>query len=413
MFIAYSSLIRQYWPMLSFGLLTVFFGNFGQSFFISWYGASIQQQMGLSAAAYGSAYAGATLVSGLLIFFAGSLIDRLPLRLFLTIAALGLTTAALLMWQVDSYLSLLFAIFLLRFCGQGLLPHTAMTTMARYFSDNRGKASSIASNGVPIGEMILPSMTVALIATLGWQTSWLVISLLIPVLFLPLAHLLLSKAGPSEADTSVQMARAQNSDLAQGSRRTVLKDLRFWLALPIILAPPFIVTGLFIQQGTILANKGWSSALFATAFVVYGAVHWVSSFVSGALVDRYSAIALLRFLGIPFVMAMALGALLNGPWVAFLMMAILGVGIGMMGPLSNSLWAEVYGTRHIGAIRALLTSIMIVSTSASPFLLGLAIDFGLSGSQLLLSMGAYALAASGLALFSYRNQKATIHNKGR
>jgi len=388
--------------MLSFGLLTVFFGNFGQSFFISWYGASIQQQMGLSAAAYGSAYASATLASGLLIFFAGSLIDKLPLRLFVTLAALGLTVAALLMWQIESYLSLLAALFLLRFCGQGLLPHAAMTTMARYFSDNRGKASSIASNGVPIGEMLLPTLAVALIAWLGWQSSWLVIALVIPVVYLPLAHTLLSNAGVSETDARNHNSKAKVSASPDGSRRTVLSDYRFWLALPLVLAPPFIVTGLFIQQGTILLDKGWSSNLFATAFVVYGAIHWASSFVSGALVDRYSAVGLLRFLGIPFALAMGLGAILEGSWVAFLMMAILGIGIGMMGPISNSLWAEVYGVRHIGAIRALLTSIMIVSTSASPFLLGLAIDAGLSGSQLLLSMGSYAFVATLLALFSYR-----------
>ncbi|EAR10953.1 MFS transporter [Reinekea blandensis] len=401
---AYWFVIRRYWPMLSFGLLTVFFGNFGQSFFISWYGASIQEQMGLSAAAYGSAYATATLISGLLIFFAGGMIDRLPLRVFLTLAALGLTAAALVMWQVESYLSLLIGLFLLRFCGQGLLPHTAMTTMARYFSDNRGKASSIASNGVPVGEMILPTLVVALIAMLGWQASWLAIALLIPILYLPLAHTFLSFAGPGETDAQTTAQNQPANPIPDGSRRTVLRDRRFWLALPLVLAPPFIVTGLFIQQGTILADKGWSPALFASAFVVYGGVHWLSSFVSGALVDRFSAIALLRFLGLPFAVGMGFGAVLHGPWVAFLMMAIIGIGIGMMGPISNSLWAEVYGTKHIGAIRALLTSIMIVSTSASPFLLGLAIDAGLSGAQLLLVMGAYAAVATVLAGFSYKTR---------
>jgi len=37
--------------MLAFGFLTVFWGNFGQSFFVSWFGASIQQGLGLSSAA--------------------------------------------------------------------------------------------------------------------------------------------------------------------------------------------------------------------------------------------------------------------------------------------------------------------------------------------------------------------------
>lgn len=411
MFNAYLSVIRQYWPMLSFGLVTVFFGNFGQSFFISWYGASIQDQMGLSAAAYGSAYAGATLVSGMLIFFAGALIDKVPLRLFLTVAAAGLTVAALLMWRVNSYASLLLAIFLLRFCGQGLMPHTAMTTMGRYFSDNRGKATSIASNGVPLGEMILPALAVALIAAVGWQNSWLIIAICIPALYLPVAHGLLTRAGPGETDKRARASDPGATEVpADGSRRTVLKDRRFWLALPLILTPPFIVTGLFIQQGTILADKSWSSALFATAFIVYGGVHWLSSFISGALVDRFSAVALLRFLGLPFVIGMFLGAALDGPWAAFIMMAVLGTGIGMMGPISNSLWAEMYGTRHLGSIRALLTSTMIVSTSASPFLLGLAIDAGVSGSQLLVLMGTYALLASVLALFSYRIQRSPAVN---
>ncbi|MCH8531811.1 MAG: MFS transporter [Saccharospirillum sp.] len=144
--------------MLLFGLVTVFFGNFGQSFFISWYGASLQAELGLSASAYGTAYSAATLVSGLIIMAIGGLIDRVSVRLFATVVACGLILAALLMWQVNSLFSLVIALFLLRFCGQGLLPHTAITTMGRYFSLNRGKAISLAVNGVPLGEMILPSL---------------------------------------------------------------------------------------------------------------------------------------------------------------------------------------------------------------------------------------------------------------
>lgn len=398
----YVTVFQSYWPMLIFGLMTVFFGNFGQSFFISWYGTAIQEQLGLSAATYGSAYSAATLVSGLTILVVGGLIDRIELRWFITAAALGLTVAALLMWQVGSLPSLVIALFLLRFCGQGMMPHTAMTTMGRYFSHNRGKATSVAGNGVPLGEMILPSLAVALIALVGWQNSWLIIALFIPLVFLPTIGFLLKRAGPSERETRGEPATSRAESIPDGSRRTVLADRRFWLAIPLILAPPFIVTGLFIHQGFVLEQKGWSSALFASAFIVYGAVHWASSIVTGTLVDRFSATHLLRFLGLPFVVGLCFGAFLEGGWVVYLMMGTLGIGIGMIGTIANAVWAEVYGTTHLGSIRSLMTSMMVISTSASPVLLGFLIDAGGTARLMLLAMAGYALVATVGATFSFR-----------
>jgi MFS family permease len=311
--------------------------------------------------------------------------------------------AALLMWQVSSLPSLVIALFLLRFCGQGLLPHTAITTMGRYFSLNRGKAISLAVNGVPLGEMLLPSLIVLIIAWVGWQQSWLVIAGLIAVVYLPLAHWLLSRAGPSEVEREGLEKRLRREDQPDGSRRTVLQDGRFWRALPLLLTPGFVVTGVFIHQGFILPEKGWTPALFATAFIVYGAVHWLGGLVTGALVDRYSAVRLMPLLGGPFVLGLIAAGLLNGVWVVYLMMSCFAIGMGMTGTLMNALWAEAYGTTHLGAIRSLITAFGVVSTALSPILLGVMIDAGLSVAALLFAMAGLALAGSVLARFSYRS----------
>jgi len=398
----YVDLLRSYWPMLVFGLLTVFFGNFGQSFFISWFGAPIQAELGLSASAYGLAYSVATLISGLTIMAIGGAVDRLSLRVFVTFIALGLFTASLVMWRMNSVVSLVIALFMLRFFGQGLMPHTAMTTMGRYFSINRGKAISIAGNGVPLGEMILPSLLVLVIALVGWQNSWLVVALAIACLYLPTAHWLMAKAGPSEVEQLGMEKRLRPDNVPDGSRRTVLRDKRFWLALPLLLAPGFVVTGIFVQQPFILAEKGWSPALFATSFVVYGGIHWLISLVTGTLVDRYSAARLLIFLGVPLFMGLALAGTFEGLWVVFVMMAMLGTGIGMTGTIMNALWAEIYGTTHLGAIRSLITALGVMSTAASPVLLGLVIDAGISASALLWSMAVYVLVSLVLARQSFR-----------
>ena len=46
------------------------------------------------------------------------------------------------------FISLLFiGIFLLRLSGQGLMSHTASTTVSRYFEKTRGKALSVTATG--------------------------------------------------------------------------------------------------------------------------------------------------------------------------------------------------------------------------------------------------------------------------
>ncbi|MDN4501093.1 MFS transporter [Alteromonadaceae bacterium BrNp21-10] len=400
---SYFDLFRQYWPMLGFGVLGVFLGNFGQSFFVSWYGDVIQRDLGLSATAYGTAYSSATLVSGLGIMILGGLIDKISTRHFLIFAGVGLACSGVLMWHANNIYWLTLAFFVLRFFGQGLLPHTSATAVSRYFSKNRGKALSTASFAVPLGEIILPLLAVFLIAWVGWQQSWLVISAMVLVLGLPAALWLLKQAGPAEAENITDSLKPLNA--YPGSRRTLLKDRRFWLVLPLVLMPPFIVTGIFIHQGFILQQKHWSPSLFAMSFTLYGVVHWIASLIGGALVDKYSSTAVLKFIGAPFAMALVVSGLFDGDWIVLVLMGLMGAGIGFFVVVPSALWAEIYGTANIGSIRSLVVSLSILSTSVSPVLLGYFIDAQISGNHLLLALGIYAAVCSVLSWFSYSSPK--------
>jgi len=399
----YFSFLRRCWPLLTFGMITVFWGNFGQSFFVSWYGASFQDSLHLSATGYGSAYSAATLASGLLLMWCGAAIDKIPLRWFVSISALGLFSATLMLWQVHSLTGLVVSLFMLRLFGQGLLPHTAITSMAREFSINRGKAVSIAASGVPAGEIILPSLAVFLIAVFGWQKSWLVVGLSIPLIYLPLAHWLLSRSRYQEyaEDSIVSDKKTARVIPRQGSRRTLLGDYKFWLLLPVILAAPFIITGFFIHQGFFLPQMGWTPVLFANCFVFYGISHWLSSMYTGALVDRFSGVQLFKFYPLPMFLGLLIPALTPGVWVAYALMILLGISIGSGSPIINTLWVEVYGTKHLGAIRALVSSLAVISTSASPILFGFLIDGGITGQGLFMWLALYVLAAIFLSLFSF------------
>lgn len=401
----YLRFVRHNLALLTFGFMAVFTGNLGQSFFIAWFGAGIQESLELSAGAYGSAYSLATLCSAVTVIWAGGLIDQMPLRRYVILISLGLALALLVLSQTQSLPLLLLGFFLLRLFGQSLLPHTGSTTMSRYFRDGRGKALSLASSGMPIGEIVLPVIAVASIAWVGWQATYLGLSLAVILVMLPLFLWLLSKSPRLDETSSpdqvtAKSATSNNNDKPAG-RGAVLRDYRFWLALPGLIAGPFLLTGLFIHQNFLLSQKGWSMNWLATCFIIYGAVHWGSSLVSGALVDRLRAPRMLPWILVPLLACMLTAAFVPGQWSAILMMALLGIAAGAMPPVTGSLWPEIYGTARLGAIRAMNLSIMVLSTAMSPVLFGYFIDRSASAAQLYGACAVFVAVALVMMCLSY------------
>lgn len=401
---SYLQFLRTGWPLLGFGFLTVFWGNFGQSFFIAWFGADIQRSLGLSAGQYGAAYSAATLLSAVTVVWAGGLIDRMSLGRFVGTTAIGLCVACAVLASAGGLVMLMIGLYLLRLFGQSLLPHTGMTSMSRYFSEARGRAISVAMSGVPVGEMILPTVVVTTIAVAGWQGAFAVIGTATVVILMPALWWLLSRARPllthhhGGADSG---GRREGADSADGGRRVVLADSRFWLALPALLTTPFMVTGIFIQQGFLIEAKGWTPAWLALCFTLYGLVHWISSLGSGALVDRFGATRMLPFLQVPMLMALLVAAFIPGWWAAPVMMVLLGMSAGAGPPVTGSLWPAIYGTARLGAIRSMNMALMVGATSVSPILFGHHIDRGVEVATLFGFCALYVLLALVLVCLSY------------
>lgn len=379
MSISYLPFIRQQWPLLAFGFITIFWGNLGQSFFISWYGAGIQASLNLDAATYGMLYGLATLASAITVLLLGGLIDRWPLRRFVLLAALLLMLATASLALASSPLMLVFSFYLLRLAGQGLMPHTAQTTMARYFDHQRGKALSLSGSGVPVGEVLLPLLAVVLLSWLGWQHSWWVLSFSILLVYLPLAFWLLRRAPQAEDLRTAPVRTASGS-----GRLMLLRDWRFWCVLPAVLSGPFLITGIFIQQGFILQQQGWSAAWLAQCFVTYGLTHWIMALSAGQLVDRFSARRLLPWAQFPLLAAMLVLAVFSHPGSALVFMTLLGVSVGLSAPVGTALWAELYGTGRLGSIRSMMVAFMVLSTAAAPWLMGWLIERGWSLTEIFL-----------------------------
>ena len=374
--------------LLAFGLLACFASAFGQTFFISLFNPQWMQEFDLGHGEIGALYSTATLLSGLTLIQVGKLLDDVPLVKFTALAVLAFAAGCLFIANVTEPAWLVAGFFMIRLCGQGLMGHIAVSSMARFFERGRGRAISIATLGFPLGEAIFPSLVVVTVAALGWRGSWMLAAAFLVLFILPLLAWL-----PRQAPLADPARVAQEPGYR---RRDVLRDPRFYFLLPIMLAAPFIITGLFFHQATLAVAQGWSLALLASAFVAFAMAQTASSLLTGVLIDRFGARRLLHV----FLWPLGVGAILllhvDTAWMAFAYMAMAGFSAGANGSLSGAIWAELYGTRHIGAIRAMFTAMMVFSTAASPVILGIALDKGWGMPALAAIMGLYALAVGPL-----------------
>lgn len=394
---------------LLFGFAFTFFSSFGQTFFIGVFGENIRDDFGLSVGGFGSLYSIATLTSGFCIIWLGRLIDRIDLRLYSAVVCVGLAGAALAMAGVHAVVALGAAIFGLRLFGQGLMSHTAITSMTRYFDEHRGKAMCLAGLGFAAGEAIFPRAAVEMRDLLGgWRETWALIAGVLLVVAAPLGLVLLRGHAARHRElldrTDTPAAdSARDRPERQWRRRDVLRDPRFYLILPAIVAPAFIVTGLFFHQSTLIAERGWTAEWFTTGFYAFAATQFPASLQAGPLVDRLSGRRLLPVLLAPMTLALIALASSDHPLTVMVFMALAGVTSGIIGPIVGAVWPELYGVLHLGAIRAMVGSMMVFATAASPVAMGLLIDVGVTMDSLAWMCVAYCVVATGLMAAGLRS----------
>lgn len=402
--ISYVSFALHNRRLLGFGFLMTFYASFGQTFFIGLYGAEIRTAFDLSNGQYGAIYSGATLSSALALLWVGRQIDRVGLRRFASLTSAGLVVSMVLLGGTLGAVTLFAAFLALRLTGQGLMIHTAATSMARYFDVARGRAISIALLGIAAGEAVLPASAVFLTGVIGWRWSWWILAALTAVTLIPMIRSLLRDHAARESNRDGPTAHMPLDEKSWPLSK-VIRDPRFFVAMTAAAAPAFMITGIFFHHARLAADKGWSLAWLATAFVAYAAATAPASLVCGIWVDRWRATRMLPFMLLPLAGALTVVALWDRPVVAIIYLTLAGLGSGITAPILGALLAELYGTTHLGAIRALQSAILVLASALSPVLLGWLIDNGTSMETIALAFVAYILAATILVAYTFARQQ--------
>ncbi|MBO6504857.1 MAG: MFS transporter [Kordiimonadaceae bacterium] len=383
---------------LGFGLTLAFLSSFGQTYFIGVYRPAIAEEFALSNSEFGLYYLCVTIVSAVGLNRLGHIIDRANLvpytmtLLVLTAVACGLVGLAGPFWVV------VVGLMAVRLMGQGMLTHAAMTSMSRYYDRNRGFAVAIAGLGFPIGQAVLPPLAVTLMQDLEWRTGWFVFAALILVVALPIIGFLLKghqtrhkawlakEAAVSVDDGGVNQKHAR--------RKNVIRDPRFYLMLPALIAGPFWITAAFFFADEFGAHAQMVLADYTRFYGLYAVGSIAAPFMGGLLVDKLGGKRLMFLY--PPLFGLALLALQASPSAGgvIIFMFLMGLGAGITLPINNAVWAELYGTKHLGEIKSLATSLVVVSTALAPYFIGILLDHGIDLSRIMVMGAIYCFVAT-------------------
>ncbi len=373
--------------VIIFGFIFTFFSSFGQSYFLGLFNSSIREALSISHGQFGSIYASATLLSSIVLIWIGKKIDDVNILKFAFYVIIFLSASSFIFSKVSSVIFLFLGIFLMRLAGQGLCSHTATTTISRFFEKNRGRALSIGWLGLSLAEFIMPVLIVFFLTFIEWRDIWVSISILI-LIILPVASFALVKE--VKLDTRETSKNEETyKEIKQWKRLEVLKDYRFYIICMTMVAMPWIATGSFVYQSFISSSKDWGPYVIAQSFMAYSICSVITLFFSGFLIDKFSSRKLLIYMNIPLFFATIVLFYFNSFLSSFAFFSLIGVTNGLANVLGSSTWAEIYGVKFIGSIKALTTAVMVFSTAFGTALFGILIDIGFTIEQIAIVSGTY------------------------
>lgn len=374
---------------LAFGALHAFYSAPGQTFFIGLFVASFSATLQLTPATIGALYLGATVGAAATLIFLGHWIDHIRLVHYSAACIVGLSVACFLAATASGGGTLLLAFYLLRLTGQGLMVHVEATATARAFDAERGRALGITALGLPLSTLAFPPIAVAGIAAIGWRPTYALFGAVALFVLLPATQGLLHgiSRSPRASGTGPDAWRRMVAGLM-----LLIRSRYVWAALPAMALMPFYSTAILFHVTTIAADRGWPLGLIAASFPASAIANVVGLVASGRIIDAVSARKLFVVQSLPLLAGVALLAAFRQPWALPVAFACIGFSSGLSKTTMTAMWAELFGTETLGAVRSAVSMYLVLMTALAPFAFGAALSAGASVSAVLTAFVVIGLA---------------------
>lgn len=400
--------IRDNLKFLSAGMLLTLTSSFGQTFFIAIFAAEIMAEFSLTNGEWGLLYTIGTTASAVVMYWAGALTDRFRARTLACVVMPGLALTCVAMGASRGVVGLLLVVFFLRLLGQGMTFQLASVSMARWFDGRRGLALSISAMGFWIGQAAFPVIFASLMFRFDWHTLWYFSAVFILLCFPLILWLLTQERTPQSL---AEEAHAVGMEGRHWTRAEVVKSRFFWMLAPLLIGPPAWGTALFFQQVHIADVKGWPIVEYLALIPLMTVVSVGVTLLTGSLVDRFGSGRMLQLFPATWIAGFLVLGSAETLAVAATAFAIFGIATGMQATLITAFWAEYFGTRHIGAIKATSASLMVLGSAIGPGISGAFIDLGYTFPEQMFGIAAYFVLATVMVWFAVERANGALPAK--
>jgi predicted MFS family arabinose efflux permease len=238
-----------------------------------------------------------------------------------------------------------------------------------------------------------------------WRLLW-VVSAVIAIAGIPLLLMLLRQERTPQS--MAQSSQSLGMQARHWTRNETLRHPLFWFMVPSLLGPSAFVTAFFFHQVHFAEIKGISHVELVAMFPFYTVIGIGAMILSGMALDRVGTPRLIPWFQLPMVAAFVLFSYAGDTLTMLLGLFFFALTTGANTTLPNAFWAEFFGTKHLGAIKAMAAAVMVLGSAIGPGLTGMGIDLGLGIEAQYLLVALYFVFATGMMVLGVRGYAPTL-----
>ena len=397
------------WRMVAFSAVMLGLSGPGQTVGVSVFVDPMMATLDLTRSQVSTAYLVGTLLASFVLPRVGRALDDHGTRRTLLVVALGFGVALVGMSLVAGIVTLTIGFIGIRMLGQGSLTLVATNAVAPWFTRRRGFAIGVVTAVGSSLIALVPLLANWAIGPLGWRGAWGLLAAIVMVVLVPIAlrgfvdrpqdvgqqpdgeapdsadsaasadasAVTLATPGPAgvpAVDVRGTEPGASGRPRRDHTRAEALRTPMLWALIGGSVTTGMLTTAMAFHQIDLLGEQGLTPAQAAANFLPQTAATFGTVLLVGALVDRVAP----RWILLASMLLLS-AAMLSLPSVRPGATAIAyGMAIGAAGASARALEAgsipRLYGLRHLGAIRGVVTALGGASTALGPLALSLGND---------------------------------------
>ncbi|KGP90094.1 MFS transporter [Pontibacillus chungwhensis BH030062] len=371
------------WVIVFIAGLSVFFSGPGQTYSVSIFIESYIADFDYTRSFVSALYSTATLIAGLTLFMVGRLVDRVGQRMMMAVVGILLAIACLWNSVMVGAIMMFVGFFMLRLFGQGSMTLIPNTLVPQWFIGKRGRALSVMAIGGFLSSALLPPLNTWLINDFGWRTTWMVWGVALAVIFVPLAIFLVRNQpkdiGEIPDGTPKHHDLQQNPNVEVNEENWTLKEAMktraFWLILFCVSVPALVNTGVTFHLVSIVQGKGLSDEIAAIVLTLMAVIGFPVTFIVGYLVDRVSVHYVLAITFAGHIIALFILLQVSSTKGVIVYGIIWGFVNGFERIVLSIVWPNYFGREHLGSIKGIAQTIMVLGSAFGPLPFGLYFDW--------------------------------------